>query len=202
MTDLPVPSGRDEESEKKAELGAKNLKERLISETQEYDRIYTEARGIVGSILVVVGIILAAGTTFLINTASELSILYLTGVSLLIASIIFVFLILNHKRPIMGINPKYVKYQLNDPKITYDKMLRIGIIELQERIEVEAASNQLNRKYLKFAWLCLIAGLIMVMLFVVVSILVQSEIRQIKNVTSSIDKEVGIVSGQILDFPS
>ncbi len=202
MTDLPVPSGRDEESEKKTELGAKNLKERLISETQEYDRIYTEARGIVGSILVVVGIILAAGTTFLIDTASELSILYLTGVSLLIASIIFVFLILNHKRPIMGINPKYVKYQLNDPKITYDKMLRIGIIELQERIEVEAASNQLNRKYLKFAWLCLIAGLIMVMLFVVVSILVQSEIRQIKNVTSSIDKEVGIVSGQILDFPS
>jgi uncharacterized membrane protein YesL len=202
MTDLPVSSGRDEESEKKTELGAKSLKERLISETQEYDRIYTEARGIVGSILVVVGIILAAGTTFLIDTASELSILYLTGVSLLIASIIFVFLILNHKRLIMGINPKYVKYQLNDPKITYDKMLRIGIIELQERIEVEAASNQLNRKYLKFAWLCLIAGLIMVMLFVVVSILVQSEIRQIKNVTSSIDKEVGIVSGQILDFPS
>lgn len=202
MTDLPVSSGRDEESEKKTELGAKNLKERLISETQEYDRIYTEARGIVGSILVVVGIILAAGTTFLIDTASELSILYLTGVSLLIASIIFVFLILNHKRLIMGINPKYVKYQLNDPKITYDKMLRIGIIELQERIEVEAASNQLNRKYLKFAWLCLIAGLIMVMLFVVVSILVQSEISQIKNVTSSIDKEVGIVSGQILEFPS
>lgn len=60
----------------------------------------------------------------------------------MIASIIFVFLILNHKRLIMGINPKYVKYQLNDPKITYDKMLRIGIIELQERIEVEAASNQ------------------------------------------------------------
>jgi hypothetical protein len=88
------------------------------------------------------------------------------------------------------------------PKITYDKMLRIGIIELQERIEVDAASNQLNRKYLKFAWLCLIAGLIMVMLFVVVSILVQSEISQIKNVTSSIDKEVGIVSGQILEFPS
>jgi uncharacterized membrane protein YesL len=202
MTDLPVSSGRDEESEKKTELGAKSLKERLISETQEYDRIYTEARGIVGSILVVVGIILAAGTTFLIDTASELSILYLTGVSLLIASIIFVFLILNHKRLIMGINPKYVKYQLNDPKITYDKMLRIGIIELQERIEVEAASNQLNRKYLKFAWLCLIAGLIMVMLFVVVSILVQSEIRQIKNVTSSIDKEVGIGSGQILEFPS
>jgi uncharacterized membrane protein YesL len=202
MTDLPVSSGRDEESEKKTELGARSLKERLISETQEYDRIYTEARGIVGSILVVVGIILAAGTTFLINTASELSILYLTGVSLLIASIIFVFLILNHKRLIMGINPKYVKYQFNDPKITYDKMLRIGIIELQERIEVEAASNQLNRKYLKFAWLCLIAGLIMVMLFVVVSILVQSEIRQIKNVTSSIDKEVGIVSGQILDFLS
>jgi hypothetical protein len=202
MTDLPVPSGRDEESEKKTELGAKNLKERLISETQEHDRIYTEARGIVGSILVVVGIILAAGTTFLIDTASELSILYLTGVSLLIASIIFVFLILNHKRPIMGINPKYVKYQLNDPKITYDKMLRIGIIELQERIEVEAASNQLNRKYLKFAWLCLIAGLIMVMLFVVVSILVRSEISQIKNVASSIDKEVGIVSGQILEFPS
>jgi uncharacterized membrane protein YesL len=202
MTDLPVPSGRDEESEKKTELGAKNLKERLISETQEYDRIYTEARGIVGSILVVVGIILAAGTTFLIDTASELSILYLTGVSLLIASIIFVFLILNHRRPIMGINPKYVKYQLNDPKITYDKMLRIGIIELQERIEVEAASNQLNRKYLKFAWLCLIAGLIMVMLFVVVSILVRSEISQIKNVTSSIDKEVGNVSGQILEFPS
>jgi hypothetical protein len=202
MTDLPVPSGRDEESEKKTELGAKNLKDRLISETQEYDRIYTEARGIVGSILVVVGIILAAGTTFLIDTASELSILYLTGVSLLIASIIFVFLILNHKRPIMGINPKYVKYQLNDPKITYDKMLRIGIIELQERIEVEAASNQLNRKYLKFAWLCLIAGLIMVMLFVVVSILVRSEISQIKNVASSIDKEVGIVSGQILEFPS
>ena len=201
MTDLPVPSGRDEESEKKTELGAKNLKDRLISETQEYDRIYTEARGIVGSILVVVGIILAAGTTFLIDTASELSILYLTGVSLLIASIIFVFLILNHKRPIMGINPKYVKYQLNDPKITYDKMLRIGIIELQERIEVEAASNQLNRKYLKFAWLCLIAGLIMVMLFVVVSILVRSEISQIKNVASSIDKEVGIVSGQILEFP-
>jgi uncharacterized protein YpmS len=81
-------------------------------------------------------------------------------------------------------------------------MLRIGIIELQERIEVDAASNQLNRKYLKFAWLCLIAGLIMVMLFVVVSILVQSEISQIKNVTSSIDKEVGIVSGQILEFPS
>jgi hypothetical protein len=202
MTDLPVSSGRDEESEKKTELGAKNLKERLISETQEFDRIYTEARGIVGSILVVVGIILAAGTTFLIDTASELSILYLTGVSLLIASIIFVFLILNHKRLITGINPKYVKYQLNDPKITYDKMLRIDIIELQERIEVEAASNQLNRKYLKFAWLCLIAGLIMVMLFVVVSILVQSEIRQIKNVTSSIDKEVGIVSGQILDFLS
>lgn len=202
MTDLPVSSGRDEESEKKTELGAKNLKERLISETQEYDRIYTEARGIVGSILVVVGIILAAGTTFLIDTASELSILYLTGVSLLIASIIFVFLILNHKRLIMGINPKYVKYQLNDPKITYDKMLRIGIIELQERIEVEAASNQLNRKYLKFAWLCLITGLIMVMLFVVVSILVQSEISQIKNVTSSIDKEVGVVSGQILEFPS
>jgi hypothetical protein len=83
----------------------------------------------------------------------------------------------------------------------HTKMLRIGI-ELQERIEVEAESNQLNRKYLKFAWLCLIAGLIMVMLFVVVSILVQSEIRQIKNVTSSIDKEVGIVSGQILDYPS
>jgi hypothetical protein len=41
MTDLPVPSGRDEESEQKTELGAKNLKERLISETQEYDRIYT-----------------------------------------------------------------------------------------------------------------------------------------------------------------
>ena len=102
----------------------------------------------------------------------------------------------------MGINPKYVKYQLNDPKITYDKMLVIGIIELQERIEVETASNQLNRKYLKSAWLCLIAGLIMVMLFVVVSILVQSEISQIKNVTSSIDKEVGIVSGQILEFPS
>jgi uncharacterized membrane protein SpoIIM required for sporulation len=81
-------------------------------------------------------------------------------------------------------------------------MLRIGIIELQERIEVDAASNQLNRKYLKFAWLCLITGLIMVMLFVVVSILVQSEISQIKNVTSSIDKEVGIVSGQILEFPS
>jgi hypothetical protein len=137
----------------------------------------------------------------MIDTASELSILYLTGVSLLIASIIFVFLILNHKRPIMGINPKYVKYQLN-PKITYDKMLRIGIIELQERIEVEAASNQLNRKYLKFAWLCLISGLIMVMLFVVVSILVRSEISQIKNVTSSIDKGVGIVSGQILEFPS
>jgi hypothetical protein len=84
----------------------------------------------------------------------------------------------------------------------HDKMLRIGIIELQERIEVEAASNQLNRKYLKFAWLCLIAGLIMVMLFVVVSILIQSEISQIKNVTSSIDKEVGIVSGQILEFHS
>lgn len=120
----------------------------------------------------------------------------------MIASIIFVFLILNHKRLIMGINPKYVKYQLNDPKITYDKLLRIGIIELQERIEVEAASNQLNRKYLKFAWLCLIAGLIMVMLFVVVSILVKSEISQIKNVTSSIDIEVGIVSGQILELPS
>ena len=110
MTDLPVSSDRDEESEKKTELGAENLKERLISETQEYDRIYTEARGIVGNILVVVGIILAAGTTFLINKASELSILWLTGVSLLNASIIFVFLIVNHKRLIMGINPKYVKY--------------------------------------------------------------------------------------------
>jgi len=43
MTDLPVSSGRDEESEKKTELGAKNLKERLIFEMQEYDRIYTEA---------------------------------------------------------------------------------------------------------------------------------------------------------------
>ena len=112
MTDLPVSSDRDEESEKKTELGAENLKERLISETQEYDRIYTEARGIVGNILVVVGIILAAGTTFLINKASELSILWLTGVSLLNASIIFVFLIVNHKRLIMGINPKYVNNDL------------------------------------------------------------------------------------------
>ena len=65
MTDLPVSTGRDEESEKKTELGAKNLKERLISETQEYDRIYTEARGIVGSILVVVGIILVCWNHFL-----------------------------------------------------------------------------------------------------------------------------------------
>ena len=95
---------------KRPNLETENLKERLISETQEYDRIYTEARGIVGNILVVVGIILAAGTTFLINKASEAhQFCQLTGVSLLNASIIFVFLIVNHKRLIMGINPKYVK---------------------------------------------------------------------------------------------
>jgi hypothetical protein len=67
-------------------------------ESEKSDKIREEARSLVGSILVVVAFLLAAGKTSVVNIKSRISLAYFIGVSLLLVSIIIVTIVLRFRQ--------------------------------------------------------------------------------------------------------
>ena len=89
----------DIQEQKKDELIYDTLKSEYADEVKKGDRIDEEARGLVPNILIVVAILLGAGTTSLFVDVmsvhqSHFPILYALGISFMIISITLVFVIL------------------------------------------------------------------------------------------------------------
>lgn len=88
----------DRQEQKKDELIYDMLKSEYTDEVKKSDRIDEEARGLVPNILIVVAILLGAGTTSLFVDVmsvhqSHFPILYALGISFMIISITLVFVI-------------------------------------------------------------------------------------------------------------
>jgi hypothetical protein len=143
------------------ENGVKDERERTI-------RLDEQARNLVGSILVVVGFLLATGTTSLVNVGTFFSILYFAGIITLVISILIVYIAFRYKsRMVINVDTLVDKYA--DASFeTLRKRLGRTMISMLHR------NNDLNRQktnLISLSWLLMIVGLVMVTAFILTSII-------------------------------
>ena len=166
-----------DDEQRRLELAIQRVKEDYDIESSKTDKIYEEGRGMVSAMLVVVGIVLAAGTTSVVRAESVTSILYFVGMGLLVLSIIVVFLVLYRGREWFLADPhptyRHSKGRLMDDSITYKEILSNDYSHLDHVFGEQQLRNIILRKLITLAWLFLILGLIMIMSFIIASIIVE-----------------------------
>lgn len=158
----------EEEQERKDKLIFESLKQTRSEMISKSDKINEEARGLVGSILVVIGFILAAGTTSMVDVSIMFSTLYFIGVGLLLASIICVFSIL-HSRKSWVTSISLLRELLKEEQATYRTLLRKNILGIEDSIQGYNMQISVKTKLIRLVWLFLIVGLGMVMAFIIFS---------------------------------
>ena len=146
------------------------LKSEYADEVKKSDRIDEEARGLVPNILVVVAILLAAGTTSMIVDAmsvhqSYFSFLYAMGISFMIISITLVFVILKFYGG-EGLPVSY-KYVSNDQALDYERIIKNNILTVRQKIKNARKKKQRKRSLVILMWLFLIVGLVIIMVLIV-----------------------------------
>jgi uncharacterized membrane protein YidH (DUF202 family) len=146
------------------------LKSEYADEVKKSDRIDEEARGLVPNILIVVAILLGAGTTSLFVDVmsvhqSHFPILYALGISFMIISITLVFVILKFLGG-MGLSDTG-KYFSNDQTVDYEHILKDNILTLKQRIINTREKNQRKQSLVILMWLFLIVGLVIIMVLIV-----------------------------------
>ena len=132
------------------------------------DKIDEQSRSLVGSVLVVVGFLLAAGTTGTTKIV-EVSYLYFMGISLLVSSIFIVFTILSKRRKTM-IDIHYILKISSET--TYENILRGMDKSRVVALLQNNNSNNSKERLLYLAWTLLILGLIVVVTYLVTLLLI------------------------------
>jgi uncharacterized membrane protein YidH (DUF202 family) len=160
----------DRQEQKKDELIYDILKSEYADEVKKSDRIDEEARGLVPNILIVVAILLGAGTTSLFVDVmsvhqSHFPILYALGISFMIISITLVFVILKFLGG-MGLSDTG-KYFSNNQAVDYEHILKDNILTLKQRIINTREKNQRKQSLVILMWLFLIVGLVIIMVLIV-----------------------------------
>jgi hypothetical protein len=160
----------DRQDQKKDELIYDMLKSEYTDEIKKGDLIDREARGLVPNILIVVAILLAAGTTSLFVDVmsvhqSYFPVLYALGISFMIISITLVFVILKF----LGGEGLFDtdKYFSNNQPLDYESILKDNILTVKQRINKMREKNQHKRILLIIMWLFLIVGLVTIMVLIV-----------------------------------
>lgn len=135
----------DRQEQKKDELIYDMLKSEYTDEVKKSDRIDEEARGLVPNILIVVAILLGAGTTSLFVDVmsvhqSHFPILYALGISFMIISITLVFVIL---KLLGGVDlSDSGKYFSNNQAVDYEHILKDNILTVRQGIKNARKKNQ------------------------------------------------------------
>lgn len=160
----------DRQEQKKDELIYDMLKSEYADEVKKSDRIDEEARGLVPNILIVVAILLGAGTTSLFVDVmsvhqSHFPILYALGISFMIISITLVFVILKFLGGV-GLSDTG-KYFLNNQAVDYEHILKDNILTVRQGIKNARKKNQHKQSLVILMWLFLIVGLVIIMVLIV-----------------------------------
>jgi uncharacterized membrane protein YidH (DUF202 family) len=160
----------DRQEQKKDELIYDILKSEYADEVKKNDRIDEEARGLVPNILIVVAILLGAGTTSLFVDVmsvhqSHFPILYALGISFMIISITLVFVILKFLGG-TGLSDTG-KHFSNNQAVDYEHILKDNILTLKQRIIKTREKNQRKQSLVILMWLFLIVGLVTIMVLIV-----------------------------------
>ena len=146
------------------------LKSDYAEEVKKSDRIDEEARGLVPNILIVVAILLGAGTTSLFVDVmsvhqSHFPFLYALGISFMIISITLVFVVLKFLGGV-GLSDT-AKYFLNNQAVDYERILKNNILSVRQGIKNVRKKNQRKQRLVILMWLFLIVGLVIIMVLIV-----------------------------------
>ena len=117
----------------------------MLMRLKKSDRIDEEARGLVPNILIVVAILLGAGTTSLFVDVmsvhqSHFPFLYALGISFMIISITLVFVILKFLGGV-GLSDTG-KYFLNNQAVDYEHILKDNILTVRQGIKNARKKNK------------------------------------------------------------
>jgi uncharacterized membrane protein YidH (DUF202 family) len=153
------------------ELIANLVAERYKDEIARTTKVDHQSRSLVGSILVVVGFLLAAGTTSIVNVKSLTSLLYFIGVGLLLSSIFTVFVSLRIKKTFIAPNVQVLIEHYNT--VDYEGVLKAVASSRADALRNNVEINNKKDRLLMLAWLFLIIGLVVVMSFIILSIVVK-----------------------------
>ena len=152
-------------------------------ERERTERLDEQARNLVGSILVVVGFLLATGTTSLVNVSTLFSIFYFAGIIILVTSILIVYIAFRYKSR-EAINVDALIQKADVPL----KTLRMRVAAAM--VEILSKNNDLNRQktnLISYSWLLMIVGLVLVTTFILTSIIwPQDEPAGNNNATSKV----------------
>jgi hypothetical protein len=196
---LSAPGNEDEDREnieKRAQTVYEAARRRFEDERERTRRLDDNARSLVGSILVVIGFLLAAGTISRVNLESFSSIFYFLGIITLVSSVVCAYLAFRYKA---GAVPKMMilseetsvdfkeivkkEYDYEMYKYYVDKACKVPFEEICKKLAVSnlkmvnhnMGKNIEKGQLIYVTWILMVIGLLMVTLFVLTSIIWASD---------------------------
>ena len=173
-----------EEIEKNTKIIYEAERKRFEDERDETRRLDEHARNLVGSILVVIGFLLAAGTISMIDLRSISSILYFAGIITLVTSVFIAYWSFRYKagqipnasfKDVQPINGSYIESVEEVCRVPTHETCKKLIAWTVEAVKHNEKKNHEKAKLISTTWRLMIVGLVMVTAFVLLSIFFSSD---------------------------
>lgn len=144
------------------------IKRRYDSELQTINDLDSKAGNLIGFVSVTIGLLVGVGTLNLIDKLSkfEYFIIYILGIVILLVSIIFSMYAIKIRKWAIAPEVQYLRFKYYSQPLR--TVIRANAAVMAEAIKTIEKQNGSKAILINYSWYLLIAGLSMVLIFVIV----------------------------------